>query len=80
MDGIYHATFVTARMHYAAAAILARGDLADADHIRLARMIEGHRRSFAMGLETVRVGAQLTDLGRSLLTGAEAYMHQAASA
>src|SRR4029079_10515840 len=80
MDGIYHATFVSARMHYAAEALLARGGLTGADRARLERMIAGHRRSFARGLETVHSGALLTDLGRSLLGGAETYMREAAGA
>jgi HEXXH motif-containing protein len=74
MDGIYHATFVTGRMHYAAAAIHRNVPLDPTARRLLERTIAMHRRNFFSGLETIRGGARLTRLGETLLKGVEDHM------
>jgi HEXXH motif-containing protein len=74
MDGIFHATFVTARMHLAARSIYDRGGLPDRDRKRLHRAILTHEANFDGGVETIRQNARLTELGRDVLSGAEQYM------
>jgi hypothetical protein len=74
MDGIYHATFVSGRMHYAAAAIHRNVRLDPAARAELEKAIAMHRRNFFNGLETVRAGARLTRLGETLLKGVEDHM------
>ncbi len=74
MDGIFHATFVTARMHLAAKAIYERGGLSDPDKERLRQAIFTHETNFDGGVETIRQNAALTKLGHETLAGAEEYM------
>ncbi len=74
MDGIFHATFVTARMHLAARAIYERGGLSDTDKERLRQAIFTHEMNFDGGVETLRQHAALTKLGYETLSGAEEYM------
>jgi hypothetical protein len=75
MDGIYHATFVTGRMHYAAAAIHRTVPLDPTARRLLERTIAMHRRNFFNGLETIRKGARLTRLGETLLKDVEDHMN-----
>lgn len=74
MDGVYHAVYVSARMHYAVTRILASGVLqpVQAEEAKLAQM--GHVKSFREGLATVRAEGRLTELGGSLMAAAESYM------
>lgn len=76
MDGIYHATFVSARMHWALAALLRSGVL---DAIQAEQAHEANRlnvANFDAGDAVVRAHARLTPLGQALLRGARAYMAQ----
>jgi len=74
MDGIYHATYVTARMHYVLSRLLASGSLSPAQigEAELARA--NHVKAFAEGYEVVSSHGNLTGLGQSLLAGAYEYM------
>jgi hypothetical protein len=74
MDGIFHATFVTARMHLAARCIYERGNLPDRKKKRLRQAILTHEANFDGGADTIRRSAKLTKLGREVLSGAEEYM------
>jgi HEXXH motif-containing protein len=70
MDGIVHATFVTARMHGTLARLLASGAL-DADQAEEARAdMASHAAGLAAGLQEVERHALLTDLGRSVMDAA----------
>lgn len=80
MDGIYHATFVSARMHWAMTRLLESGLLDDqaAAAVRAAR--DADVANFVAGHETVRQHADLTPLGRRVLDAAHSYMRDAAAA
>ena len=77
LDGIYHATFVSARMHHAHDSLLARGNLSheQADEAREGRATSAA--AFAAGLRTLREHARFTPLGRDLIDSAERYMETA---
>ncbi len=74
MDGIIHATYVTARMHQSVQRLLDRGTLdgAQAEEARAANAINA--RNFAMGLGTLEEHAKLTPLGEAVIANARAYM------
>ncbi len=74
LDGIFHATFVTARMHYAVEHLLMRGLLAS-DEIPLAReRLAKHRQRFADGLAVLDKYADLTETGAAVLAATRQYM------
>ena len=76
MDGIYHATYVSARMHWAMSKLLDSGQLS-LDEIELAKSHrEVDRRNFWNGYETVRSSGLLSDTGRMLMNNAHDYMKQ----
>jgi hypothetical protein len=78
MDGVYHATFVCARMHFALKELLASGLLngEEADHAHAAAARDrGH---FLEGLLTVKKHGRLSPAGQAVIAGAEAYMGRAA--
>jgi hypothetical protein len=77
MDGIYHATFVLARMHYGLSRLLASG-LLDADSAHQAEeMLEHHAKCFVEGLDTIETSGQLTVIGEEILQSAKSYMQSA---
>ncbi|MEO6269956.1 MAG: HEXXH motif-containing putative peptide modification protein [Lautropia sp.] len=73
MDGIYHATFVSARMHWAMSRLLESG-AADAHRAAIATAREADRRNFEAGESVVARHGQLTRLGREVMDGARRYM------
>jgi hypothetical protein len=78
MDGVYHATFVAARMHFAMQELLASGLLRsdEAAHAREAAARDhGH---FLEGLQTVKAHGRLSLTGEAVMAGAENYMARAA--
>ncbi len=77
MDGIYHAAFVSARMHLASSDLLASGrlDAAAAAEARDAR--DRDLANFEAGYAVVRRHAQLTGLGAALMAGARDYIESA---
>ena len=74
MDGIVHATYVSARMHQAVQRLADAGvlDAAQQDEARAANAENVQR--FVMGMETIDRHARLTELGRTVLDGAVQYM------
>jgi HEXXH motif-containing protein len=74
MDGIYHATFVTARMHRAVQRLLESGVIDKKLRARAEKELEENARLFASGIETVNRYAKLTPLGKALMHEASAYM------
>lgn len=74
MDGIVHATYVTARMHQSVQRLADAGvlDVAQMAEARAANIANAQR--FAMGMETIGRHARLTPLGRAVMDGAERYM------
>jgi HEXXH motif-containing protein len=78
MDGVVHATYVTARMHQTVCRLLA-ADVLDAEQVEAAgKDVELHRRNFDSGDAVVKSGAKLTPLGRDIMESARAYMAAAA--
>lgn len=77
MDGIYHATFVAARMHYATEAFL-RHPIGRAQSAAVQAALEQGRSSFRDGLGTVEAHGRLSPTGRAVLAEARRYMEGAA--
>jgi HEXXH motif-containing protein len=74
MDGIVHATYVTARMHQAVQRLLDAGALTEDQAVEAGKALAGHVKGFASGMETVSRHAKLTPLGREVMDGAIRYM------
>ncbi|MDD5366446.1 MAG: HEXXH motif-containing putative peptide modification protein [Gallionellaceae bacterium] len=74
MDGIYHATYVLARMHWAMSRLIDSGRL-DAEARAAAESARAlDRKSFETGYQVVRQYGRLTDTGQAVMAGARAYM------
>lgn len=74
MDGIYHATYVSARMHWAMSALLA-ARLLDAEGRMFAEAAQRDDKcNFAAGYGVVEQYAKLTPTGRAVMAAAKAYM------
>lgn len=78
MDGVYHATFVSARMHWAMSRLIASGLLTEEERILAIQARDADRRNFEKGYETVAAHGQLTRTGQIALDAARAYMSEAA--
>ncbi|WP_019628305.1 HEXXH motif-containing putative peptide modification protein [Thioalkalivibrio sp. AKL10] len=77
MDGIYHATYVSARMHWAMSQLLA-SELLSNDERELAHAArERDRENFEAGHQVVDEHGLLTELGSQLMDNARAYMAEA---
>lgn len=77
MDGIFHATFVSARMHWAMTS-LARSDRLSPEQREYALgAAAADRHNFVAGIAVVAEHARLTRLGTRLMAGASRYMSQA---
>lgn len=74
LDGIFHATFVTARMHQAVARLQRSGVLDAGERAEAERAQADNQRLFASGLATLDAHAKLTPLGEAVLDGARQYM------
>jgi HEXXH motif-containing protein len=78
MDGVFHATYVVARMHQTLSRLLESGVL-DAEQTELAiKDLAAHRKNFEAGDAVVREGARLTHVGRQAIEAARHYMALAA--
>jgi HEXXH motif-containing protein len=78
MDGVFHATYVVARMHQTLSRLLDPGVL-DSAHAEAARAdLALHRRNFEIGDQVVREGGRLTAVGREVIEAAREYMASAA--
>jgi len=78
MEGVFHATFVSARMHWAMARLIASGLLTDEERDLAVKARDDDRRNFENGFETVSAHARLSDTGRGAIEAARAYMQGAA--
>ncbi|MBL1264247.1 aKG-HExxH-type peptide beta-hydroxylase [Candidatus Methylomicrobium oryzae] len=74
MDGIYHATFVSARMHWAMSRLLESNRLSSEEISLVVASREADRRSFWNGFETVRQYGKLSETGNKLMASAYDYM------
>jgi HEXXH motif-containing protein len=79
MDGIYHATFVSARMHWAMSQLAGDPGLSAADRARAAAAAATDRENFEAGYGVVAEHGRLTPLGRTLMERARSYMDAAPS-
>ncbi len=79
IDGIYHATFILARMFYASTVLCKNPKLETA----LIEKADSTKRQFAKrfydGLSTLNEHARYTETGKKLIDAAESYMNQHAS-
>jgi HEXXH motif-containing protein len=78
MDGVYHATFVSARMHWAMSRLIASGLLTEEEQALAVQARDADRRNFESGFRTVATHGQLTRTGQIALDAARAYMSEAA--
>jgi HEXXH motif-containing protein len=69
LDGIFHATFVTARTHQAVTTLLARGVLSDEEVSEAERSLQAHRKAFEEGVNVLGQHAKPTPLGQAVLSG-----------
>jgi HEXXH motif-containing protein len=74
MDGIVHATYVLARMHYCIERLLASQILSAAERDRLEAAKLRRRADYLQGMEIVSAHARFTAVGRALFEGAQTYM------
>ena len=79
MDGIFHATFVSARMHWAMSRLLRSGRLDRGAQEAAAAAIAADALNFAAGYDVVAEHGRLTTLGRALMREAKSYMDAAHS-
>lgn len=74
MDGIYHATFVSARMHWAMDHLLGSDMLNTAARERAIKANVSNIANFRSGHSVVMEHGRLTELGQRLMQGASSYM------
>jgi len=74
MDGIYHATFVTARMHRVVKHLLDSGTLSAAHREKGLKDLELNTRLFKQGFDIVNQHGRLSPLGAVIMKGAGDYM------
>jgi HEXXH motif-containing protein len=74
MDGVVHATYVIARMHYTGMRLLESGLLTEAEATEARALIERDRRGYAQGVAVVDCDARWTEPGQAALSSAKAYM------
>jgi len=74
MDGIVHATYVTARMHQSIQRLLDENVLGEQQRQEAEQANAVNARHFASGMETVDRHARLTALGQTVMNGAQDYM------
>jgi hypothetical protein len=78
MDGVYHATFVSARMHWAMSRMIASGLLSEEERVLAVKARDDDKHNFEKGYDTVAAHARLTNTGRIALNAALDYMQSAA--
>jgi hypothetical protein len=74
MDGIYHATFVTARMYRVVHRLIESKILDAASEEKARKDLADNARLFKQGIETVQRFGKLSPLGESVMRGAVEYM------
>jgi hypothetical protein len=74
MDGIYHATFVTARMHRAVQCLVDSGVLPRPLKEKALKELEINCRLFNQGIAVVQEHGKLSSLGVAVMRGASGYM------
>ncbi|MGH0029065.1 MAG: aKG-HExxH-type peptide beta-hydroxylase [Myxococcota bacterium] len=77
LDGIYHATFVTARMHHALTHLLSVGALDAGQRAAAEASLEAHVKHFDEGIAVVDGRMRLTEMGTATMQSARDYMRRA---
>lgn len=78
MDGVYHATFVSARMYYAMYEASKSSLLTDTQKSECEKCLLASRDAFYNGFEVISNAADLSDTGRIILQNAREFMEQVA--
>ncbi len=76
MDGIYHATFVSARMHWAMQQLIASGYLNESDKKIALKARDEDTNNFWAGYKVVCEHAKLTKTGQEIMDAAAEYMRK----
>lgn len=77
MDGVFHATYVIARMHQTLGHLLDSGVLDESQRAAALADLAAHRRNFDAGDQVIRESGRLTPLGAEVIASARAYMESA---
>jgi HEXXH motif-containing protein len=77
MEGVYHATFVSARMHWAMSRLIESGLLTEEEHGLAVKARDDDRANFESGYQTVAAHARLSPTGRRAIEAASGYMRAA---
>jgi HEXXH motif-containing protein len=78
MDGVFHATYVVARMHQTLSRLIEAGVLNSEQTAAARTDLAAHTRNFEIGDAVVREGGRLTAVGRETIEAAREYMARAA--
>lgn len=78
MDGVFHATYVVARMHQTLSRLLEAGVVPESEMEAALADLKAHRRNFDAGDQVIRESGKLTALGAEVIETARAYMAAAA--
>ncbi|SDB59281.1 aKG-HExxH-type peptide beta-hydroxylase [Bauldia litoralis] len=74
MDGVLHATYVVARMHYTVTRLLASGRLTAAESAAAAEARDRHTRHYRDGARVIERHARWTPAGQAAFDSTESYM------
>jgi hypothetical protein len=74
LDGIFHATYVSARMYYAHSHLIESGVLSKSEEAEARNALAASCTAFSDGFETLNNYASLTPLGRRVMDAARSYM------
>ena len=74
MDGIFHATYVSARMHWAMSRLIESGEIEGEAREQAIESRLADKQNFCAGHEIIRAHARLTPTGRALIDAASHYM------
>jgi len=75
LDGTFHATYVSARTHYAHSHTIEAGVLSESEESEARNALAASRAAFLDGLKTLNDHASLTPLGRGVMNATRNYMH-----
>jgi hypothetical protein len=75
LDGIFHAAYVSARMHYAHSRVIETGALSGSAESEARNALAASRRAFSDGVKTLNDYASLTPLGCRVMDATRSYMN-----
>jgi hypothetical protein len=79
MDGVVHATYVIARMHYTLARLVQSGLLTEEETHEARQRIARNALGYNEGAAVIDGDARWTEAGKAALSSAKAYMTSAAA-